>query len=200
VTSSFTELQLDALRELANIASGSAATALSRILARDVGISLPRALALPLADAVDACGSPEELVAGVVIGVDGDLSATVLLLIGLQHAGNLCTLLGVEPGTEIGDSALGEIGNIVGTSYLNALAAMTGLRLTPGLPELSRDMLGAIVATLLAETAGAEDLALVLDSELDVSGEPCAMSFVLLPTVGGIGDLLAPIGLAGDRP
>jgi chemotaxis protein CheC len=200
VTSSFTELQLDALRELANIASGSAATALSRILARDVGISLPRALALPLADAVDACGSPEETVAGVVIGVDGDLSATVLLLIGLQHAGNLCTLLGVEPGTEIGDSALGEIGNIVGTSYLDGLATMTGLRLTPGPPQLSRDMLGAIVATLLAETAGADDLALVLDSELDVSGEPCAISFLLLPTVGGISDLLAPLGLAGDTP
>jgi chemotaxis protein CheC len=200
VTSSFTDLQLDALRELANIASGSAATALSRMLARQVDISVPRALALPLADAGDACGSPEETVAGVVIGVEGDLTARVLLLIGLEHAGSLCTLLGVDAGTEIGDSALREIGNIVGTSYLNALAAMTGLRLTPGLPELSRDMLGAIVATLLAETAGAEDLALVLDSELDVSGEPCAMSFVLLPTVGGISDLLAPIGLAGDRP
>jgi chemotaxis protein CheC len=200
VTSSFTDLQLDALRELANIGSGSAATALSRMLARPVDISVPRPLALPLADAVDACGSPEETVAAIVIGVDGDLTARVLLLIRLEHAGRLCALLGVAAGTEIGDSALREIGNIVGTSYLNALAAVTGLRLTPGLPQLSRDMLGAIVATLLAETSGAEDLALVLDSELDVSGEPCAMSFVLLPTVGGISDLLAPLGLAGETP
>ena len=62
-----TDLQLDALRELANVASGSAATALSQMLAREVEINVPRALALPLADAVDACGSPEEMVAAIVI-------------------------------------------------------------------------------------------------------------------------------------
>jgi chemotaxis protein CheC len=200
VTPSFTDLQLDALRELANIASGSAATALSQMLAREVEINVPRALALPLADAVDACGSPEEMVAGVVIPVEGNLQAVVLMLIGLQDAGSLCRLLGVEAGTEVGDSALREIGNIVGTNYLNGLAAMTGLELFPCPPRLGCDMLGAIVATLLAQTAGAEDLALVLDSELDVSGEPCAISFLLLPTVGGISELLAPLGLAGEPP
>jgi len=77
---------------------------------------------------------------------------------------------------------------------------MTGLELYPGLPHLSVDMLGAIVASLLAQTAGTEDLALVLDSELVVSGDPCAISFLLLPTVGGISDLLSPLGLAGDAP
>lgn len=200
MTSSLTERQLDALRELANIGSGSAATALSRMLARAVDISVPEALALPLAEAVDACGLPQETVAGVAIGVEGDLSATVLLLIGLEHADRLCRLLGVDAGTEVGDSALREIGNIVGTSYLNALAAMTRLRLLPGPPQLGRDMLGAIVATLLAGIAGAEDLALVLDSELDVAGEPCTISFLLLPTAGAISELLAPLGLAGDTP
>ncbi len=200
MTPSFSELQLDALRELANIASGSAATALSRMLAREVDISVPRALALPLADAVDACGSPEETVAGVVIGVEGSLSAVVLLLIGLEPADRLCLLLGVDAGTDVGDSALREIGNIVGTSYLNALAAMTGLRLAPGPPLLARDMLGAIVASLLTRTTGTAKLALVLDSELDVAGEPCVISFLLLPTVGGITELLRPLGVAGDAP
>ena len=56
---SLSEIQLDALRELANIASGTAATALSQMLAREVEISVPRALALPPADAVEACGEPE---------------------------------------------------------------------------------------------------------------------------------------------
>src|SRR5207245_6255232 len=128
---------------------------------------------LPLADAVDACGPPDAAVTGVVIPVEGDIEALVLLLIPLDSAQTLCTMLGVEPGTELGDSALCEIGNILGTSYLNALAAMTGLGLMPCPPHLSVDMLGAIVATLLAQTAGAADVALVLDSELDVANEPC---------------------------
>jgi chemotaxis protein CheC len=120
----------------------------------------------------------------------------VLLLIPYEHAEGLCGLLGVEAHTEVGDSALREIGNILATSYLSGLGAMTGLELEPSLPHLHSDMLGAIVSTLLINTAGADDLALVLDSELDVSGEPCSISFLLLPTSGQISDLLAPLGLA----
>ena len=190
------EIQLDALRELANIASGTAATALSQMLGREVELSVPRALALPLPDAVDACGDPESSAAGVVFPLEGDLEGLMLLLIPAEHAARLCAMLGVEAGTEVGDSALREIGNIVGTSYLNGLSAMTGLELYPSPPLLKNDMLAAIVSSLLAETAGPDDLALVLDSELDVQGEPCSISFLLLPTSGQINGLLAPLGLA----
>jgi len=196
VTPRFTDMQLDALRELANIASGTAATALSQMLGQEVELSVPRALALPLADAVDACGAPDETVSGVVIPLEGDIAGLVLLLIPIDHAEKLCRLLGVEPGSEVGDSALCEIGNILGTSYLNGLSAMTGMYLGPCPPHLTTDMLGAIVATLLAQTAGHSDTALVLDSELDLQQDPCSISFLLLPTAGGVHDLLAPLGLA----
>ena len=73
---------------------------------------------------------------------------------------------------------------------------MTGLKLEPCPPHLSMDLLAAIVASVLAATAGEADMALVLDSELDVAGEPCSMSFLLLPTAGGAVDLLTPLGLA----
>jgi chemotaxis protein CheC len=192
------EMQLDALRELANIASGTAATALSQMLAREVAINVPRALALPPRDAVEVCGDPEEHVAGVAVPIQGDIDGLVLLLIPYEQAENLCGLLGVEPHTEVGDSALREIGNILATSYLNALGAMTGLAMEPSPPQLHCDMLGAIVSTLLVGAAGSGDLALMLDSELDVSGEPCSISFLLLPTAGQIVHLLAPLGLAGS--
>ncbi|HXD67368.1 MAG TPA: chemotaxis protein CheC [Solirubrobacteraceae bacterium] len=193
---SLSETQLDALRELANIASGTAATALSQMLAREVEINVPRALALPPADAVDECGDPEQHVAGVVVPIQGDIDGIVLLLIPYEQAEHLCGLLGVEAHTEVGDSALREIGNILATSYLNGLGAMTGMELEPSPPLLHTDMLAAIVSSLLVGAAGTHDLALVLDSELDVSGDPCSISFLLLPTSGQIVDLLAPLGLA----
>jgi chemotaxis protein CheC len=196
VNPSLSETQLDALRELANIASGTAATALSQMLAREVEINVPRALALPPADAVDACGDPEQHVAGVVVPIQGDIDGIVLLLIPYEQAEILCSLLGVEAHTEVGDSALREIGNILATSYLNGLAAMTGMKLEPSPPLLHTDMLAAIVSSLLVGAAGTHDLALVLDSELDVSGDPCSICFLLLPTSGQITDLLAPLGLA----
>lgn len=196
MTERFSELQLDALRELANIASGTAATALSQMLAREIELSVPRALALPLANAVDAAGDPTITVNAVAIRLDGDIEGLVLLLIPVASGATLCKLLGVEPGSEVGESAICEIGNILGTSYLNALASMTGLLLTPRPPDVATDLLGAVVASVIAQTVGHGDTALVLDSELDVAGEPCSISFLLLPNEGGIHDLLAPLGLA----
>jgi chemotaxis protein CheC len=189
-------MQLDALRELANIASGTAATALSQMLGQEVELNVPRALALPLADAVDACGPADQTVTGVVIPLEGDVEGLVLLLIPTEHAAKLCTLLGVEAGSEVGDSALREIGNILGTSYLNGLSMMTGMYLGPCPPHLTVDLLGAIVATVLAQAAAHSDTVLVLDSELDLQQDPCSISFLLLPTSGGVSDLLAPLGMA----
>ena len=196
MTPRYTESQLDALRELANIASGTAATALSQMLRREVGLSVPRVLALPLVDAVEACGSPDESITSVVIPLEGDIAGVVLLLISTEGADALCRLLGVEAGSEIGDSALREIGNILGTSCLNALASMTGLNLGPRPPHLTTDMLGAIVSSLALTQTKSTDLVLVLDSELDVADEPCSISIVLLPSDGGVSDLLTPLGLA----
>jgi chemotaxis protein CheC len=196
VTPRYTELQLDALRELANIASGNAATALSQMLAREIDLSVPRVLALPLADAVEACGGPDDDITGVVIPLQGDIEGVVLLLISLDGAETLCRLLGVEAQSEIGESALREIGNVLGTSCLNALASMTGLNLEPRPPHLSTDMLGAIVSSLALAHSASSELVLVLDSELAVADAPCSISFILLPTDGAVTDLLRPLGLA----
>ena len=197
MTPPYSEMQLDALAELANIASGTAATALSQMLGREVELRVPQALALPLADAVDAAGAPDDIVTGIVLQLEGDVDALVLLLIQAGDAPILCNMLGVEAGTEVGDSALSEIGNILGSSYLNALSAMTGLTLLPSPPTLATDLLGAIVASVLAQAAGENDVALVLDSELDLADQPCSLSFMLLPASGRADDLLAPLGLAG---
>jgi chemotaxis protein CheC len=196
VTQPYSETQLDALRELANVAAGTAATALSQMLGREIGVKVPRAQALPLADAVDATGDPTETVSAVALALEGDIGGIVALLIPLPHAATLCQLLGVEAGTEVGDSAVSEIGNILGASFLNAIASMTGIALEPGPPHLSTDMLGAIVASLLAQTAGHSDTALLLDSVIDVAGEPCSISLMLLPDAGAVAGLLTPLGLA----
>jgi chemotaxis protein CheC len=195
VKTSFSELELDALRELANIGSGNAATALSSMIGRSIDVSVPNTLALALADAVDEIGHPDETVTGVVLPIVGELDAVVLMLFSPRDAQTLCALLGVEPDSDIGRSALGEIANIVGTAYINALSAITGLALEPAPPQSATDMLGAIVDTVLAESAAPHDLALLLDSDLIVENEACSFSFVLVPTAESVGELLRRLGL-----
>jgi chemotaxis protein CheC len=195
VSTQYTDVQLDALRELANIGSGNASTALSAMLGRSVDISVPSALVLPMPQAVEHVGSPEDEATGIVLGVCGDFAASVLLLLAPSDADLMCGLLGVEAGTEIGVSALMEIGNIVGSSYINALAGMTGMEVEPTPPAAATDMLAAILESVLAERAGASDLALLLDSNLVVEGEGCSISFLLVPDHGGVELLLSRLGL-----
>ena len=191
----YTDLQLDALRELANIGSGKASTALSMLLDRSVDISVPTARALSFADAVEATGDYELQMTGIVLGIVGDLEGVVLLLVTPADPDMLCELLGVEPGSEYAPSALGEVGNIVGSSYINALAEMTGIAIEPTPPATATDMLGAIVQTVLAGQAHAGDVALMLDSELAVEGSDCSIAFMLVPSEDGVGELLERLGL-----
>jgi chemotaxis protein CheC len=88
-----------------------------------------------------------------------------------------------------------EIGNIMGASYLNALGQMTGMALEPTPPAVATDMLAAIVETVLAERAGAGDMALLLDSDLVVEGEDCSVSFLLVPDQGGVDQMLERLGV-----
>jgi chemotaxis protein CheC len=195
VSAQYTDLQLDALRELANIGSGTAGTALSSMLGHSVDISVPSALVLPFAEAVEATGPAESEVTGIVLGVFGDMTATVLLLVPPADAGTMCRMLGLDPDDEYALSALGEIGNIVGSSYINALGAMTGMEMEPTPPATATDMLGAIVQTVLAGQAHAGDVALMLDSDLQVEGEDCSIAFVLVPSASGVEELLERLGL-----
>jgi chemotaxis protein CheC len=199
MSSTYSDLQLDALRELANIGSGTAGTALSSMLGRSVDISVPTALVLPLAEAVEAVGDPEADATAVVLPVFGDLNGVVLLLFGPQDVDRLCTLLGVEPGSELGASALGEIGNILGSAYVNAMAAMTGIEVEPMPPQTASDMLGALVASVvMSQLEGHSDTTLLLDSQLAVEGEACTMSFLLVPAAGGVDLLLERLGLGAS--
>jgi chemotaxis protein CheC len=191
----FTDMQLDALRELANIGSGNAGTALSSMLGKVVDISVPTAAALPLAEAVAIAGAPEDLRHGVVVPVVGDFEAIVLLLFPDPDARALCGIYGLEPSTPDGRSMLGEVGNILGTNYINVLAQMVGMVMEPAPPQVVEDMLGAIISSVLLGRGEDVEEALILDSNLMVEDEQCSLSFLLLPDHGGIRQLLERLGL-----
>jgi chemotaxis protein CheC len=152
--------------------------------------------ALPFAEAVDSAGPAEQDVTAIVLGIVGEMQGTVLLLVPPADADAMCRMLGVEPDDEFALSALGEIGNIVGTSYINALAGMTGMDIEPTPPSTTTDMLGALVASVLAGAAMSGDVALMLDSNLLVEGEDCSISFLLVPDQGGVELLLSRLGLS----
>jgi chemotaxis protein CheC len=196
VSATYNDVQLDALRELANIGAGNASTALSGMLGRPVDLKVPDARVVPMTQAVEELGAPESEVTGIALGVLGDMPSIVLMLLAPADAESICRLLGLEPDSEYAESALGEIGNVVGTSYLNALSGMTGLELEPTPPATATDMLGSLVQTVLASRAAVSDSALLLDSSMVVEGEGCSIVFLLSPDHDGAGELLSRLGVS----
>lgn len=101
---------------------------------------------------------PEEMpVACAAFEVDGGDRGLLLLLLPLDQAGDvLDTLLGdfgSPDDEELADSVFGELGNVVGSSFLNYVADSMQIRMTMSPPVVSRDMVGALLATVAGASA-----------------------------------------------
>ena len=140
--------QLDALREVANIGSGHAATALSEMTHRPVLITVPRVSAMRLADAAREIAPRGGVHAAVALEIVGDLSGRTLLVLDARSARALVDiLLGCEDAPRrdrqqslVFDaaerSALQELGNILTSAYAGALGEFLNLTLLPSVPRL----------------------------------------------------------------
>ncbi len=90
---SLTALELDALREIANIGAGHAATALSTMTGDTIMISVPMLNVAPLEEAVGRIAAPEEPVAAVLMHMLGDLTGRTLLVFPRPTAMRLSELM-----------------------------------------------------------------------------------------------------------
>lgn len=190
----FDELQRSALSEIANIGSGHAATALAELLGRPVDIPYTETLLATLAEAADRMGAAAEQSAVVDTPV-AEEGGRVLLLFPEGSAAELCRLLGTSVEDEMGRSALAEVGNILASSYLNAIVEMTGLTLDPEPPEVEVDLLGPVVERRLTRSAAATDPAILMRSCLTVEASDARFAFLFVPQLGSIGRLLDALGV-----
>src|SRR6266487_3686643 len=87
------ELQIDALREVANIGAGHAATALSQMTNRRIMISVPRINIARLEEVPELLGNPQDVVAAVLMHMLGDLTGRTLLLFPERVGRRLCDML-----------------------------------------------------------------------------------------------------------
>src|SRR5256885_8696512 len=146
-------LQIDALREVANIGAGHAATALSQLTDRRIMISVPQINIARLEEMPDLLGDSQEVVAAVLMHMLGDLTGRTLLLFPEAVARKLFDmLLRRPPGTTavfdtLEQPCLKEAGNILSGEYLNALPDFICLLLLPSVPSLVVDLAAAALTT-----------------------------------------------------
>lgn len=190
----FNELQRSALREIANIGSSHAATALSQLVGRPVEIKYSEALLTILAEAIDRIGAPMSQSALVDTPIKGD-GGTVLLVFPDDTGEALCQLLGTSLTDEMGRTALQEVGNILATSYLNAMVEMTGMELEPEPPTVEIDLLGQLLSQSAARGGSPTDPTVLMRSELTIESSTATFSFLFVPRIGSVDALLEHLGV-----
>ena len=173
-------------RAALGVAASNAAEALSEMSGRTIGAYYTRLNRVPITDLTLVGGNPEQQIVGVYLGVEGDDTSHVLLALSEAMAFRLADLLLGEAGVReeldaMAVSALAEIGNVVGTCFLNVLADGAHLTLAPTLPVVLREMRGAILDSLgfgLAELA--ENTLTIIETCFTCEGEAIDVSVFLL--------------------
>ena len=196
------EVKLDFLKELANIGTGHATTALSQMLSgRLFQLVVPDAQMLPFSQAAEYVGGSEQVVVGIFVVVSGDVKGHMAFLLPLDSALVLLRLLIGDDSGEIDDlarSALQELGNIMITSYLNALSKMTDLLMAPSVPGVAVDMAGAVWESVLAGAQVTNEVT-VIRTEFFADGESIEGNIIFLPDDDDFEKIARLLGLEDVR-
>jgi chemotaxis protein CheC len=197
-------LQLDALREVANIGAGHAATALSQMVGSRIMITVPRINIMALEDVSSELDEPEMPVAAVLMHMLGDLTGRTLLVFPQATAVRLAELMLRRPSGssrglgELEQSAIKEAGNILSGQYMNALSEFMGLMLLPSPPSLAVDMSSAVLTTAHLQFAAEHEYVFCVESEfvMDETAARLRGVFLLLPDPASLHAILRAIRLA----
>ncbi len=198
------ELQLDALKEVANIGAGHAATALSQLTSRTIMISVPEVNVVPLEEVPELLGRADEVIAAVLMHMMGDLTGRTLVLFPEPSAKALCDILFRRtPGTttefaSMEQSGLKEAGNILASAYMNALSDFMGMMLVPSVPSLVIDLSAAILTTAYLNFGHDRDYVFCVETAFRVEGATEALRghFLLLPDMPSLRAIFDAIRLS----
>lgn len=198
------EVELDALKEVANIGAGHAATALSQLTNRRILVDVPRirfAGLRPGEPGGEEMGEEEH--ATVSMQVLGDMTGRTMQVFPGPTAGRLAGILigsGEVPFPagfgELEQSALKEAGNIVAGAYLNALSDFMGMLLLMSVPTM-RISADSVVASLRERPQAGDDLVLLMETRFQMEGEdrPLRGDFILVPDHASLEAMLQAIHL-----
>ncbi len=198
------DIQFDVLTEIGNIGAGNATTALSQLIDTKVDMNVPKVEMLTFTEFSELVGGAENLVAGILLSLEGDVDGMMMFVVESKAAHMLVNqLMGLgspsdvnnKDFSDIEESALKEIGNIIAGAYLSSISSLTNMLITSSVPYLAVDMAGAIFSVPAIEFGKMGDKALLIESrftdlDVDISGY-----FILIPTLESYNKMLKSLGL-----
>ena len=190
----------DVLKEIGNIGAGNATTALSTMLGGKVDMAVPKVRLMEFKDVGTTMGGEEQIVAGIYLGVQGDINGSIMFVQKKESAkamiGKLMGMPSDNPDefSEMELSALKEIGNIITAAYLNSIATLTNLTIYPSVPDVCIDMAGAILSVPAIEFGTIADKLLLIETDF-TDDEDMAGFFILVPDAESYKKILHSLGV-----
>ena len=198
-------LELDTLKEIGSIGTGNAATALSDLLGKPVRITTPEVRIMGYNEAIEWIGGPEEITAGVLVKLGGQISGIMLSVQKLEFVNLVLeTMLHktVEDYSQLESleaSALVEVGNIMISTFINALSGLSGLSITLTVPCFAVDMQGAILTVPMAEYGGQSDHIMTIGGTFICGNKQMPCRLLLSPDIRSLNFLLRKLGVSSGE-
>lgn len=196
-----TENYFDVLREIGNIGAGNAMTALSQMLQCKVDMQVPQVKLLEFKDVGALMGGEEQIMVGIYLAVEGDITGSIMFLVKQDSAKHLVDKIMMGMGGSEGPglnemelSAMKEVSNIITGAYLNSLSALTNLKIYPSPPELAVDMAGAILSVPAIEFGAIGDKILLIQSQF-YDDTMIDGYFILIPDLESYAKILRSLGI-----
>ena len=152
----FTPKQMDALKELANIGAAHSATTLSQMLDTQVGMNVPEINVVDISRVGEFL--TDELTTMVFFELQGDIPHGGFLVLHFPRDSAIRTATIMQgshdtdhPLSEMDQSTILEVGNIMISSFLSATSDLLGFMMLPSPPVLVVDMAHAAITSLIAQ-------------------------------------------------
>ncbi len=194
------EMYLDVFKEIGNIGSGNATTAIANMINATIDMKVPKVELMEASKLGGAICPEEETIVGIFLEVTKDITGSMMFLLRMDAARYLVNkLLGMNKENdqtfdEMELSVLKEIGNIIAGSYLSAISNMTNLTIAPSIPYISVDMAAAILSVPAIEFGQYGDNALLIETEF---GDDVMVNgyFILMPEQDSYVKILSSLGI-----
>jgi chemotaxis protein CheC len=186
--------------KLAQIGSVNAISGLSEMINQDIKVTALDLEEVSVRNAAALIGKPDDMVVSIYLLFTGNTSGQIMLAFQPETAFELVDMaMGTPEGTtqELGEmerSVLGEMGNIVGTFFLNAVADQEGLCLSPSPPAVVMDMSGALIDAVMAEALAENDSVFAIRLSFSTDNRQLQGRFLVLPVTGPSRDTTVPGG------
>lgn len=190
------EMELDVLNELGNIGAGHAATSLSQLFDREVEISVPKIRVVEIKNIYSELIN--DIAAGVLIALESledSKSGYLYIMLPENSSKQIATnFLGMgELDDEMYASAVMEIGNILSSSFCDALAEFMDIVLLPSPPSFAVDNPTAIVDSVVSQMAKSSEHIIIFGTSLRTDSN-MEIYLTLLPEQGLLENIMKIVG------